>query len=170
MPTSKARPATHNDDLLWLLQRIAGLTESEGKGTESDGVVRGIPSNDVLHYISGSHLGIDGTGEITLQLPTTTRNWMLVGMSYNRTAGAGANIAPRVGQVVTFVADSGDDRLTFASQVVADRINSVFASPIPFHVDAAFKAYFRPQYDAGADNTGDYQFWFIQGYETEESS
>lgn len=170
MPTSKDRPRDWNSDAIWLWERLLGLVPGQGAGTPSDSLPRGIPTSDVLHYIRGNHESVDSTEETTLQMPITTRAWLLVGMSYHRTTGSGTTITQRVGQVAGFTTDGPDDRLALTTQAVGTLVNVAFCSPIPMHADSASKLYFRPGFDAGSDNNGVYQFWFKQGIETVESS
>jgi len=170
VPTSKDRPGQRDDDTIWLLERLAGVLHSQGKGTDAASLPRGGPVSDIIHYLSASHANAGTSTEIVLQLPTTTKAWELVAMTYHRTAGTATAMAPRVGQAAAFAAGGPDDRVQIASQAVTAAVNVVFCSHVPFQADANGRAYFRPGFNAGADNDGTYQFWFKQGILTEEST
>ena len=62
MPTGKARPAAWNDDVIWLLERVAGLLHDDGRGTDSAAIPRGIAASAVVHYVRGTHTNV-GTAE-----------------------------------------------------------------------------------------------------------
>jgi len=170
MPTGRARPGHRDDDVIWLLERLAGVLNSHKKGTDASTLPRGGPVSDVIHYLTASHTNATTSTEITLQLPTTTRSWELIAITYHRTAGTGTAMAPRVGQSSGFAADGPDDRVQVTSQAVTTAVNLVMCSPVPFHIDANGRAYFRPGFNTGSDNDGTYQFWFKQGILTEEST
>ena len=170
MGTGKERPRDWNGEVIWLLERIAGLLASQGPGTDSGDVPRGIATSDVFHYVRDSHTGVGPATEVTLQMPETTRMWHLFAMTYHRTAGSGTEVTPRVGQASGFAADGPDDRAAVGPQAVADGVNAVFCQMIPCRTDGDFRLYFRPGFDAGNDNAGTYQFWFVQGVETVEST
>lgn len=163
------RPRDWNGQVIWLLERVAGLGSGYGPGTPSGSVPIGIGVNDVVHYVNGTHGAIGSGGVITLQLPETERTWLLAAFSYNRLAGSGNKITPRVGQVSGFADGGPDERVALAQQNANVKVNAVFQYPVPFWVDADYRAYFRPNFNSGSDNTGRYQFWFIQGRTTEES-
>lgn len=162
------RPRDWNGDVRWLLERIAGLAGS-GPGTPSGSLVQGIAVNDVLHYFEGTHAAFDSSGELTLQLPTTTRMWLLAAFSYNNDSGTGNKITPRIGQAATFADDGADERVALAQQNASAKVNAVFQYPVPFYVDGSFRAYFRPSYNSGSNNIGTYRFWFVQGVATTDS-
>lgn len=168
-PVSKARPGHWNDDVRWLLERIAGILAQQGRGTESTSLQRGIPASDVYHYISGSHVDVGSAEETTIQMPATTRSWRLRAITYHVTGGSAATYAPRLGQSSGFAADGPDDRLAIASMAVATPVNKVFCEAVPVRADASYRLYFRPGFASGADNDGTYQLWFEQVVETEES-
>ena len=43
--------------------------------------------------------------------------------------------------------------------LVGTAINDVYATPIPMRSDSDGKLYFKPGFDSGSDNDGDYEFW-----------
>jgi hypothetical protein len=170
MPTSKDRPGAWNDDVIWLLERVAGLLADQGKGTGSGTLPRGIATSGVVHYVRGTHTDVGPAEETTIQLPQTTRSWLLVGLTYHRTGGTATAVEPRLGQAAGFTTDGPDDRVALGPQAVATGINAVFCKPIPLRADTDFRVYLRPGFDAGADNDGIYQLWLQQGIETAEST
>ena len=159
------RPRSWNDDVRWLLERIAGLPGSAGPGTDPADLPQGIGVSDVIQYIAGTHTAIDSTGEITLQLPLTTRQWNLAAFSYIQDSGTANRIEVRLGQAAAFADDGVDERVHIQQQNSNTKVDIVFQYPVPFYVDADGRAYLRPGYNAGADNVGSYRFWFIQGHE-----
>ena len=115
----------------------------------------------VLYRVTGTHTNVGTAEETTLQLPSDkTEVWLLVSFHYVRSGGTGANYTPLLGQVATWAAGGIDERLTYAATAVGTAINDVFATPVPLKCDADGRVYFRPGFDAGADNDGDYEFWF----------
>lgn len=170
MPTGKARPGHRDDDHIWLLERLLGLLHEQGKGTEATAIPRGAPGSPVIHYVRITPTDLDSSAVVTVQMPTTTRQWRLLSMQAHRTDGAAATWAPRLGQTSAFIDDGPDDRLALTSQAFSAPYRKVFCQPIPFKADSAGRVYFRPKLDAGTDNDLDLQFWFIQDFETEESS
>jgi hypothetical protein len=171
MPTSKDRPASWNDDVLWLLERVAGLTASQGRGTGSADIPLGTAVSPVSHYVRLTPSGLGSTSVVTIQMPTTTTSqWRLLSVQWHRAAGSATTWAPRIGQTAAFVDDGPDDRLEVAAQAFTDPIRKVYCQPIPMTADGTSRLYFKPGLDAGSDNDLDLQFWFIQDYETEEST
>jgi hypothetical protein len=170
VPTSKDRPRAWNDDVLWLLAKIAGLTAGQGAGTGSGTLPRGIGSDAVLHYARADFASLDASGELAIQLPETTRSWVLVALTLHRTTGSATTFAPRLGQSASFAADGPDDRVGYSAQAVGTPIRSVFCEAIPFRADSDFRIYLRPGFDSGSDNGGTYQVWIREAIETEESA
>jgi hypothetical protein len=156
--------------VIWLLERVAGLVASEGAGTPSSGVTRGIGSDPVLHYFRDDLVDVDSSEEVVVQLPETSRSWLLVAISLHRTGGSATTFAPRIGQAAGFAADGPDDRAGFAAQAVGTPIQAVFCKPIPLRADSSFRVYVRPGFDAGADNDATLQVWIRESIETEEST
>lgn len=127
-------------------------------------------STSVTPYlrIAGSHTGVGTSEETTLQLPLRTTGalagaWVLVSFHYVRTDGAGANYQPRLGQSATFTNTDINERMAYSSTAVGTAINDIFAVPIPMFPDTLGRLYFRPGFDAGSDNDGEYEFIFIRG-------
>ena len=171
MPTSKNRPGAWNDDVLWLLARIAGLTASQKKGTGSADIPRGTATSPVSHYIRLTPTDLSSLDVVTLQMPaTSTKQWRLLSAQWHRISGSATTWAPRIGQTPSFVNDGPDDRLELPSQAFTDPIRKVYCQPIPMTADGTNKLYFKPSLNAGTDNDLDLQFWFTQNFETEESA
>lgn len=162
------RPKTWNDDIRWLLARIAGIDPSDNP--DSATIPLGIGASAVVHYVRGTHTNISPLDETTIQLPSTTRNWTLVGLTYHRTGGSASTVSPRLGQASGFTADGPDDRVSLGPESVASGINAVFCKPIPMYADSNYRVYLRPSFDAGADNDAEYQLWFEQGVDSGEST
>lgn len=170
MPTSKDRPGDWNSDVIWLLERLAGLLANQGKGTGSVQVPRGAPGSPVVHYVRLTPTDLTSSSEVVIQMPETTRQWRLLSMQVHRVDGAASTWAPHVGQSSGFGIDGADDRLGLASQGFTTPFRKVFCQPVPMKADADFRLYFNPQLGGGTDNDIDLQLWFIQDFETEESS
>lgn len=159
-------PRSWNDRTLWLLEHLLGL---EAGGTGLDLPV-GSPASQVVHR---HRLALTGGGtatETTVQLPTTTRAWWLAGMHFVRTGGSAATYAPRLGQVAAFAAGGIEQRVQYATRIVASPINDVFCAPVPFVTDTTFRLYLRAGWDAGAGNTADVELWWVQSFRTPEST
>lgn len=165
------RPAQWNDDVRWLLARIAGLAPNDGRGTDTDTLPVGISNSVVSHYIRADHINQTSSSEIVLQLPVGgSRTWRMLSVALHQSSGSAPKHAGLVGQVAGFTADGPDDRLGLGSVNVANPISEVFLQPISFKADSNYRLYFRPQYSSGTNNAGTHQFWFIQDYETDTSS
>ena len=170
MPTGKARPGHRDDDQIWLLERLVGLIHANGKGTDSTAIPRGAPSSPVLHYVRLTPTNLTASSVVGVQLPTTTRQWRLLSIQAHRVSGAATTWAPHFGQVAAFTIDGADDRLGLTPQAFSAPYRKVFCSAVPMKSDNAAKIYLAPQLNAGTDNDLDVQLWFIQDFETEESS
>ena len=172
MPTSKDRPGHRDDDVIWLLSRIAGLLGSQGKGTSSNAIPRGLPTSPVVHYIRLVATAVDltNTSVLILQMPITGSQWELDSCQLHRVDGAATVWAPRFGQIAAFADDGPDDRLGLDSQAFAIPFREVFCEPVTLRPDSADRLYFKPGLDAGTDNDLDLQFWFKEVVQTEEST
>ena len=119
-----------------------------------------------LYRIRGSHLNVGAAESTTLQLPTArpggkaVKSWLLVGFHYKQSGGTAANYTPTLGEIAGWTAGGIDERMTYTSTAVGTAINDVFAAPIPCRTDANGRLYFRPGFNTGTDNDGDYEFWF----------
>lgn len=116
-------------------------------------------------YAAGTPAGV--ATETTLQFPAITgaggnqsQNVLLLSFHFVRAAGTGATYTPRLGEIATFAAGSIGERMVYAATAVATPINDVFSQPIPMRTDANGRLYFRPAFDAGADNTAAWEFFF----------
>lgn len=165
MPT-RPIPRSWNDRVLWLLEALVGLPDL------STGVSLplGVGASPVLHRYRANLTAQGAATETAIQLPTTTRHWLVVGFAFFRTAGTGATYTPRVGEIVTFVADSANQRLAYAATAVATPTQAIYTAPIPIRADSANKIYFRPGFDAGADNTCTVELWLQQALATSETT
>jgi len=164
------RPRSWNDDIRWLLGQIAGLSPDDGFGTDPVDIARGIAISKVTHYIRADHSSQDDTSQIVLQMPVGSRTWRLAALALHRTSGSATTHAGSIGQVIGYTIDDPDDRLGLCDIGVDRPIRKVFCEPIPMVADGSSRLYFRPQYNIGADNAGTHQFWFIQDFETAEST
>lgn len=169
MPTSKDRPGHRDDDHIWLLERIAGVLHSQGKGTGSATLPRGVPASDVVHYLRLTPEDLDSASVVELQMPKTGTQWALVAAQLHRLDGSATTWAPRFGQVSGFVDDGADDRLGFTSQAFTAPYRKVLCKAVPMQPDGAAKLYMKPGLDSGSDNDLDIQLWFQQVTKTEES-
>tara|TARA_R110000824_G_scaffold156881_1_gene330188 strand:- start:379 stop:768 length:390 start_codon:yes stop_codon:yes gene_type:complete len=120
--------------------------------------------NRSLYRIAGTHLNVNTTEETALQLPQKNAGqgdlWLLTSFHYVRTGGTAASYIARMGQVAGWANSGIDERLTYASALVAVATSDVFAAPVPCKTDSTGKLYFRPGFNAGLDNDGEYEFYF----------
>lgn len=102
--------------------------------------------------------------EVTINLPLVGPRGVvfLRKFAFQRTAGAGATYAPRLGQAAAAGWVNGDieEVVAYGATAVGTVTNEVFATPIPVMADANGRVYFRPGWNAGADNAATYEFWF----------
>tara|TARA_R110000824_G_scaffold10774_1_gene47190 strand:- start:579 stop:965 length:387 start_codon:yes stop_codon:yes gene_type:complete len=112
--------------------------------------------------ITGTHTDAGTSEETDLQLPVTdsATMWLLVSFHYVRSDGSASNYTPRIGQTAAWTSGDINERLAYSSTAVGTAINDVFATSIPCSVAADGKLYFRPGFDSGSDNDGNYEFWF----------
>lgn len=167
--TSKERPRSWNDDVIWLLERLVGLLGAAGRIGSAE-IPLGGPSSPVIHYVRLTPTDVAASGEVIIQLPDTTPQWRLLSAQLHKTAGSSSTWAPRVGQVSGFTDDGPEDRLSLDPQSASEPFRLVFCQPIPMKADADGRLYLKPGFDAGADNDADIQLWFVQDFETQESS
>ena len=113
--------------------------------------------------ITGTHLNVGTSEETELQLSDKSEPWLLVSFHYVRSGGSAATYTPRLGQAASFTDGDINERMVFGSTLVADATNDVFSVPIPCWTDSAGKLYFRPGFNTGSDNDGDYEFVFFRG-------
>lgn len=114
----------------------------------------------VLIRITGTHTNVGTSEETTLQTgASTAETWLLVAFHYVRSGGSASNYQPRIGQAASFSAGDINERVAYASTAVGTAINDVYATPIPMRSDSDGKLYFKPGFDSGSDNDGDYEFW-----------
>jgi hypothetical protein len=171
MPTSKDRPRAWNDDVIWLLERVAGILASQGAGTGSGDLPRGIAASDVFHYLRLTPSDLDDSAVVALQMPTTDdTQWALAACQLHSSDGSATQWAPRFGQTATFADDGPDDRLGFASQAFTAPYRVVLCKAVPMHPDGDGKLYLKPGLNAGSDNDLDLQLWFRQLVTTETST
>ena len=94
-------------------------------------------SDRILYRISGTHTNVGANEETILQLPTPGGSggglWLLKSFHYVRSGGTAATYTPR---------------------------NEVFDADIPCKSDSSGRLFFRPGFNAGADNDGEYEFFF----------
>jgi len=170
MPTSKDRPRAWNDDVIWLLERVAGILASQGAGTGSGALPLGIAASDVLHYLRLTPADLAVGAVVELQMPPTETQWALEACQLHSTDGSATQWAPRFGQTATFTDDGPDDRLGFASQAFTAPYRVVLCKAVPLHPDGANKLYLKPGLNGGTDNDLDVQLWFRQLITTETST
>jgi len=119
-----------------------------------------------LYRFRGTHLNVGTSAITTIQLPTAradgraAKSWLLVGFHYKRSGGTAATYAPTLGQVNAWVAGGIEERMTYTATAVATAINDVFSAPIPCRTDLNGRLFFRPGFNTGTDNDGDFEFWF----------
>jgi len=113
--------------------------------------------------ITGTHLNVGANEETELQLSDKSEPWLLVSFHYVRSGGSAATYTPRLGQAAAFSNGDINERMVFGSTNVGTATNDVFSVPIPCWTDSAGKLYFRPGFNTGADNDGDYEFVFFRG-------
>jgi hypothetical protein len=161
------RPKTWNDDVRWLLARIAGI--QPGTWPDSGDLPVGSPTSWVVERVRGSVAGQDSTSEVAVQLPTYATTWWLVSVRFFRTAGSAATYQYRLGEVAGFVAGSIDERIVVKSRAVGKPLDdALLGSPgvgVPLQADGAGRVYCRPGWAAGADNAADWDLWFVQAIE-----
>ena len=161
------RPKTWNDDIRWLLARIAGIDPSSYP--DSGDLPVGSPTSWVVERVRGSVTGQDSTSEVAVQLPTYATTWWLVSVRFFRTSGSAATYQYRLGEVAGFVAGSIDERIVVKSRAVAKPLDdALLGSPgvgVPVQADGTGKIYFRPGWASGADNAADWDLWFVQAIE-----
>lgn len=161
------RPKTWNDDIRWLLARIAGIDPSSHPS--SGDLPVGAPTSWVVERVRGSVTAQDSSSEVTVQLPTYATMWWLVTVRFFRTSGTASTYQFRLGETSGFTAGSIDERLAVKSRAVAKPIDDVLlGSPgvgVPLQVDASSRIYFRPGWNAGTDNAADWDLWFVQAIE-----
>ena len=96
--------------------------------------------------------------EVTIQLPNyfpaaRVQLWNIHAVRFARTAGTAANYTLLIGNAAAFGATSINRIISYGATAVATPINETFTAPIPVQTDANNRLYFRPTWDAGADNT-----------------
>ena len=120
-------------------------------------------SDRILFRAAGSHLNVGTSEETTLQLPAPGGGagiWLFRSFHYVRSGGSAANYQPRLGQAASFTNGDINERAAYTSTAVATAINDVFSTEIPVKTDSNGRLYFRPGFDSGSDNDGDYEFFF----------
>ncbi len=120
-------------------------------------------SDRVFYRVSGTHTNVTNAEETTLQLPTPGGGagiFMLRSFHYVRSGGSATTYTPRLGQVASFLNSDINERMLYSSTAVATPINDVFSSDIPVKTDANGRLYFRPGFNSGNDNDGNYEFFF----------
>ena len=120
-------------------------------------------SDRVFYRASGTHTNVGTSEETTLQLPSPGGGagiFMLRSFHYVRSGGTAANYQPRLGQAASFTNGDINERAAYTSTAVGTAINDVFSSDIPVKTDSNGRLYFRPGFDNGSDNDGDYEFFF----------
>ena len=121
--------------------------------------------NRSLYRVAGTHLNVNTNEQTTLQLPQKNAGqgdlWLLTSFHYVYTAGGtAASYIARLGQASGWTNGDINERMTYASALVAVATSDVYAAPIPCKTDANGRLYFRPGFNAGADNDGEYEFYF----------
>jgi hypothetical protein len=114
-------------------------------------------------YVTAAHLNVGTAEETTLILADKSEVFVLVSFHYVRSGGTAATYTPRLGQAASWTNDDINERMTYASTAVAVATNEVFTSPIPCKTDSNGYLYFRPGFNAGADNDGNFEFVFAKG-------
>lgn len=120
-------------------------------------------SDRVFYRASGTHTAVGTSEETTLQLPSPGGGagiFMLRSFHYVRSDGTAGNYLPRLGQAASFTNGDINERMVYTATAVGTAINDVFSSDIPVKTDATGRLYFRPGFDNGNDNDGDYEFFF----------
>ena len=115
-------------------------------------------SKDVIyHRVSGTLTDVGTSEETTIQLPVpAARTYLVHKARFVRTGGTAANYTLRFGRTAGWTDDDIDEVLTYSSEVVATKVNTVFAAPVPIRSDSDGKIYMRPGFDAGSDNDAKY--------------
>ena len=114
-------------------------------------------------FVTGTHLNVGASEETTLSLADKSEVFVLVGFHYVRSGGSAATYTPRLGQIAGWTDADIRERMTYGSTAVATPTNEVFLSPIPCKTDASGNLYFRPGFNTGADNDGNFEFIFAKG-------
>jgi hypothetical protein len=117
----------------------------------------------VYQRITGTHLNVGTSEETEIVLSDKSEPWLLVSFHYVRSGGSGSTYTPRLGQAASFTNGDINERMVFSSTAVGTATNDVFAVPIPCWTDSSGKLYFRPAFNSGSDNDGDYEFVFFRG-------
>ena len=121
-------------------------------------------SDRVLFRATGSHLNVGSSEETTLQLPAPGGGagiWLLRSFHYVCASSIGAaNYTPRLGQEASFTDGDINERMVYSATVIATAINDVFSTEIPLKTDSSGRLYFRPGFNTGTNNAGDYEFFF----------
>jgi hypothetical protein len=118
--------------------------------------------NSVTNVGTGDEQALDFRADVNDNegLPGTI--WLLASVHFIRTGGTGANYQLRMGQAAGWTDGDIDEKVTYASAVVANIIKDVYIQGVPFALDANAQVHFRPGFDAGADNDYNYEFYFIK--------
>ena len=119
------------------------------------------------HRIAGTHTNVGTSEETTLQFPAqgggfSSEIWLLVAFHYVQSGGSASTYQPGVGQASGFTVGDINDRLAYSSTAVGTAVNDVYSSPILCLTDSNGRLYFKPGFNSGTDNDGDYEFWFRQ--------
>ena len=120
-------------------------------------------SDRVFYRASGTHTAVGSSEETTLQLPAPGGGaaiFMLRSFHYVRSDGSASTYTPRLGQAASFTNGDINERMAYSSTAVGTATNDVFSSDIPVKTDSNGRLYFRPGFNSGSDNDGDYEFFF----------
>jgi hypothetical protein len=114
----------------------------------------------VLVRVAGTHTNVGTSEETSLQLGDSAKTWLIHAFHYVRSGGSASNYQPRIGQAASFSSGDINERIAYASTAVGTAINDVYTTPIPIQSDSNGRVYFKPGFDSGSDNDGDYEFYF----------
>ena len=117
----------------------------------------------VYQRLTGTHTNVGANEETDLVLSDKSEPWLLVSFHYVRSGGSAATYQPRLGQAASFTDGDINERMLFSSTAVGTATNDVFSVPIPCWTDTSGKLYFRPGFNTGSDNDGNYEFVFFRG-------
>ena len=118
-------------------------------------------SESTYFRVNGTQTNVGTSEETTLQLPSDKAEvWLLASFHFVRTGGSASNYTARIGQSASWTNGDINERVTYASSVVATATNDVYAVPVPMKCDTNGRVYFRPGFDSGSDNDANYEFWF----------
>ena len=112
-------------------------------------------SAQVERHFEVTFTTVGAASEYVVSIGDANTLWELVYHGFLRSAGTAANYQPVLGEVTAPVAATMEHvRLNYAAVIaVATVTRDQFDPPIPFRADASGQLYYRPNFNAGVNNT-----------------